>query len=298
SERPYIPDLIELPNPYLNVRKILKDFNFYPINAFRSVFATRGCPFNCTFCGSHAIWSRKVRFRPIDHVINEILFLRDLGSKYINFDDDTFGVTKSYLLELCKAIETKCKGLFWSCEIHVKLLDDEVLLAMKKAGCDLIKIGIESGNNKILKEINKHITIEEAINTAHRIYKAGIHVMTFFMVGFPQETEDSLKDTLWAIKKIKGYATYSIFTPYIGTVAFEECKAIGMIPMDFDVSLYNHQSPNNSFSQNISHEKFRLLASEIEKEVDEKNQKYERWMRLRRYAPLNVIKKILSRVKN
>lgn len=295
--RTYISDLGLLPNPYKYVKETLKDFNQYPKHAFRSVFSTRGCPFNCSFCGSHAIWSRKVRFRPVEHVIEEILFLKKLGVSYFNFDDDTFGVTKNYLHELCYKIGRQCKGILWSAEIHVKLIDNDVLTAMKDAGCDLIKIGIESGNNTILKEINKHITIEEAIEAAESITKKGMHVMSFFMVGFPQETEETLNDTLSAIKAIKGYTTYGIFTPYIGTQAFEQCLALGMISENFDVSLYNHQSPDNSFSKNIPHDRFRILAKEIERVVDEKNRKYQQSLKRTKLHPLTLIKKAIRRLK-
>jgi hypothetical protein len=92
------------------------------------------------------------------------------------------------------------------------------------------------------------------------------------MVGFPYETEKSLRDTVKAMKKAYcDYLVYSIFTPYPGTEAFEFCKKEGMIGNNYDVSLYNHQSPLNHFSVYINPEKFRHLASRIEKMVDRKN---------------------------
>lgn len=294
GQRSLASNLDNIPNPYLYVKETLKDFNLYPLKAFRSIFATRGCPFSCTFCGAYTIWSRKVRFRSTENIVNEINYLRTLGVNYFNFDDDTFGVTKKYLQSLCNALIEHCSGIKWSCEIHIKLVDEDVLSLMKKAGCDLIKIGIESGNNKILKEINKNITIEEAYAASKKIHKAGIHIMSFFMVGFPQETEESLNDTILAIRNIKGFATYSIFTPYIGTKAYETCKTLNLIPENFDVSIYNHQSPNNCFCAYISHEKFREIASRVEKEVDIKNDRYERNIKLRKLNPIYLLKRIFA----
>jgi len=96
--------------------------------------------------------------------------------------------------------------------------------------------------------------------------------MAFFMVGFPQETKDSLNDTLKAIKEIPAHRIfYSVFTPYPGTEAFEFCKEKGLINDDFDVSLYNHQSPENCFCMNLSLEEFRSMVNKIESVVDRKN---------------------------
>ena len=92
------------------------------------------------------------------------------------------------------------------------------------------------------------------------------------MVGFPRETEETLNDTLRAMKAISAdVIAYSIFTPYPGTEIFEYCRDLGLVDNSFDVSLYNHQSPANCFSKNISPERFRQLAANIEKLVDRKN---------------------------
>lgn len=294
--RSQIQDLDKLTSPYKYVKTILKDFEKYPLNSFRSIFATRGCPYNCTFCGSGKIWGHKVRFRSVKNVIDEINELRKIGVNYFNFDDDTFGATSKYITELCNSLIENCKGLKWSCELHVRLINDNHLSVMKKAGCDLIKIGIESGNNEILKQIRKNITIEEALNASKLINKHHIHAMGFFMVGFPQETIETLKDTINAIKKFNGYVTYSIFTPYIGTDAYDYCKSNGLIPEMFDVSKYNHQSPENCFCLNIKHDEFRLIASDAEKVVDAKNAKYERYVKFKKYDILNIYLKVKERL--
>ena len=142
----------------------------------------------------------------------------------ITFEDDTFGINKDYIARLCDAIIAGCPGLKWSCELHVKLADEKIISLMKKAGCYSISIGIESGNNEILKKIRKNITIEEAMKVCRIIKKQGIELCGFFMVGFPYETEDTLKDTMIAMNKIDYDAlVYSIFTPYPGTESFEFC---------------------------------------------------------------------------
>lgn len=272
APREYIIDLDSLCFPYESAPEVLKDYDQYPHTAFQNVFATRGCPFNCFFCGSHMIWSRKVRFRSPENVIREIIGLQKLGLSSIHFEDDTFGINKKNISDLCNALIVNCPGLRWSCELHVKLVDEQTISLMKAAGCYLIQVGIESGNNEILREMRKNITIEEAITACKIIKKYNMKLVAFFIVGFPKETEDTLSDTVAAMKIIKhDVLAYSIFTPYPGTEMFQFCKENGLIGKDYNISLYNHQSPANCFCINITPERFRVLASGIEKMVDRIN---------------------------
>lgn len=270
--RSYIGDLDSLPFPYEHAPEVLKDYNQYPLKSFGSVFAVRGCPYNCFFCGSRKVWSREVRFRSPEHVVREIQGLQKMGLKSIYFEDDIFGVNKKYINDLCKAFITHCPELKWGCELHVKLVDEETISLMKRAGCYLIVVGIESGNNDILKKMRKNFTIDEALSACKIIKKHGIDLGAFFMIGFPQETEATLDDTVRAMRKTKcDLLYYSVFTPYPATEAFQFCKEKGLIGDDYDVSLYNHQSSANYFCMNIVPERFRVRASRIEKMVDRKN---------------------------
>jgi radical SAM superfamily enzyme YgiQ (UPF0313 family) len=269
--REYIKDLDSLCFPHQYASEVLKDYDQYPKQAFQSIFATRGCPYSCFFCGSRNIWSKKTRFRSAMNVINEIKSLQQMEINFIHFDDDTFGINKEYINQLCNSIIQNCPGLKWSCEIHVNLVDEQSIALMKKAGCTLIQVGIESGNNEMLKRIRKGITIEKAISATNIISRCGIALSAFFMIGFPEETEETLNDTMKTMEKINGTIYYSIFTPYPGTEAFQFCKEKGLIDTNYDVSLYNHQSPENCFCMNLTKEQFRTRASEIEIFVDRHN---------------------------
>lgn len=274
ARREPIIDLDGLGFPVLPAPEVLKDYGRYPPEAFRSVLATRGCPNNCFFCGSRDLWGRRVRFRSPQNVVREIRTLQARGVHRIHFEDDTFGVHASYLRALCEEITTECPGIQWSCETHVNLASDENLAFMKASGCVCIQLGIESGNNRILREIRKGYTIEEALEACERVRKCGIELETFFMLGFPQETEETLRDTLKAIETVDcRKVIYSIFTPYPGTEAFEFCNTQGLIPVGYDPLLHHHQSPENHFCANIPPVRFRHLASQVEQAVDEKNRR-------------------------
>jgi anaerobic magnesium-protoporphyrin IX monomethyl ester cyclase len=287
--RELIENLDSLGFPHRHAPDVLKDYELYPIEAFANVFTTRGCPYQCFFCGSREIWTRKVRFRSPDNVTAEMTALRELGLNRVRFDDDTFGVNKGHIDALCGAILRDCPGMEWTCEIHVRLVDEPTIARMKAAGCRWIQLGVESGNNSILDQIRKGFTIDEALDACRIIKEHGIGLEVFFIVGFPQDTEETLADTVAAMRKIKcDKIAYSIFTPYPGTEAFEFCKDHGLIGDDFDISLYNHQSPLNSFCMNIPRDRFTVLARDIGKMVSRRN-----WAkRLRAVPSLNNLKRI------
>jgi radical SAM superfamily enzyme YgiQ (UPF0313 family) len=272
APRELISDLDSLSFPHESAPQVLKDYDRYARTAFQYIFATRGCPYNCAFCGSRNIWTRKVRFRSPENVVKEIQALLKKGLRAVHFDDDTFGVKRPYIGALCNALAAHCPGVRWSCEMPVKLVDEQTIGLMKAAGCYSVFLGVESGSNEILRQVRKNITIEEALSASRLIKRHGIAVEAFFMVGFPQETKETLNETYTAMKKIGAdRLVYSIFTPYPGTEMFDLLRQKGLIGDDYDVSLYNHHSPANCFSVQIDPATFRRVASRIERMVDRKN---------------------------
>ena len=269
--RGLLTDLDSLEHPHESAPHVLHDYKLYPLDAFSHIFATRGCPYNCFFCGSRNVWGRKVRFRSAENVVQEIHQLQQLGLSSVHFDDDTFGVKPNYIRELCDGLGERCPSMRFSCELHVNLVNDQTIEMMTAAGSTSIQLGVESGNNAILSQIRKGFTIDKAIAAADTIRRHGATVQAFFMVGFPQETEETLADTVAAMRRIKGQLSYSIFTPYPGTEAFEYCKQRGLVSDDFDTSLHNHQSPANCFCEHIKPQRLRQLISPIERMVDRKN---------------------------
>lgn len=271
--REFISDLDSLSFPHQYITQTLIDHKKYSLSSFKGIFATRGCPNNCLFCGSKNIWSRHTRYRSPQNVVKEITSLMNHGHKYIRFEDDTFGgMNKQYIDTLCNLIIKKCPTIKWECEMNVSAVTKSTISIMKKAGCKLIQLGVESGNNQILKDIHKNITIQQAFSASKIIKKQNILLEVFFMVGFPQETQESLNDTLTAINKINAnFTVYSIFTPYPGTEIFKYCKDNQLVDEHFNISLYNHQSPMNCFCLHLSPLEFRETVSKIENIIDKKN---------------------------
>ena len=267
-----LKDLDALGFPSRHVAETLMGYADYPMQAFGFLMATRGCPMSCLFCGSREVWGRGVRFRAPQHVAQEIGLPRDMGVESFHFDDDTFGVNSAYLAALCHALESAAPGISWSCEIHVKLVNEKNIALMKRAGCRSVQLGIESGDNGILKKIRKGFTIDEALAAGRLITSQGLGLQAFFMAGFPWETEETLWQTHEVIERIAcEKVIYSIFTPYPGTEAFDLCRSLGLIPARHSPSLFGHQSPLNCFSMNLAPARFRELSREIEETVARKN---------------------------
>jgi len=271
----YVENLDSLDFPLTNAPKVLKDFEKYPKEAFGYIFASRGCPYACTFCESKSMWTRKVRYRSPENVIAEMKQMYDFGIRKVNFDDDTFGISKKNIKAINNLIHDELPKMTYTCETVVQLAKDEdVVKDMKHGGCTATFVGIESGNNEILKKIKKTQTTDECVKAMQNLKKHGIESHAFIMVGFPDETEETFKQTMDFIPKLNPDGViFSIFTPYPGSDIYNECTDKGIIDGDFDLVLYNHQSPLNCFTKNIPKQRFYELREEAFKFVDKYNRK-------------------------
>jgi len=185
----------------------------------------RGCPFSCTYCASPAMWSKqKVRLRSLDNVMEELLLMKkNYPYKVIYFVDDTFTMQKNRTMELCRRMIKENLNMQWKCGTRADCISDDIVGLMKDAGCICIKIGVESGSEKILKLINKRITKDVILNTARIIKRHDIPLTIYLMTGFPEETNTDLKDTIDFANQIDAnYYSLSIAAPYYGTKIYDE----------------------------------------------------------------------------
>jgi len=180
----------------------------------------RGCPFSCTYCASPAMWNKKkVRFRSVDNVLQELILIKDkYPHNIIYFFDDTFSIKKSRTIELCKKIIDSGINIQWKCDTRADCLTEEVIRLMKESGCVCIKIGVESGSEKILQQIDKRTNKEKIRNAVRSIKENDIPLTAYLMAGFPGETDEDLKETIEFAREIDAnYYSLSIVAPYYGT---------------------------------------------------------------------------------
>jgi hopanoid biosynthesis associated radical SAM protein HpnJ len=204
-DRPQLQDLDSLPHVTdvyqrdLDVTRYNVPFLLHP---YVSLYTTRGCPAQCTFC----LWPQTTsghpwRKRSSDDVAREMAKAKEYwpNVKEFFFDDDTFNIQKARTVELCAKL--KPLKLTWSCTSRVTT-DFETLKAMKEAGCRLLIVGYESGDQQILKNIKKGATIERARQFTKDCHKLGLVVHGDFIMGLPGETRETIRRTIDFAKEL------------------------------------------------------------------------------------------------
>jgi radical SAM superfamily enzyme YgiQ (UPF0313 family) len=165
-----------------------------PDNPTTSMISSCGCPFACHFCQGRTF--KPVIMRDVNNVVAEMEEIQKLGIKSIMFQDELFTASDARIKEICSLILEKNINLHWSVRARGTPLKAESLELMRKAGCFNIHMGIESGNSRILKKMNKRITVEQAKESIRRINEAGIFSSASFMLGYPTETKEEILETI------------------------------------------------------------------------------------------------------
>ena len=218
----FISNLDEISFP---ARDLLFHKSAYTSEDMGLVMTGRGCPFACTFCSSSGVWRRIARFRSIGNVIAEIRQVqKDFGCIQFAFKDDTFTIRSDRVLELCREIRAAGLKIKWDCNARANLLNVPMLKEMKSAGCNGIKMGVESGSERIRQEImKKGVTTEQIRHAADIIRKANIHWTGYFMMGLPTETKEEMLQTLNLMREIKpDFASLSVYEPFPGTTLYDK----------------------------------------------------------------------------
>jgi len=217
------PDWVQLnPNqyPYAPHGAFVKRFPVAPI------VTTRGCPFNCSFCASKCVWLRILRFRNPKKVVDEIEMLyTKYGVREIHIEDDNFTSNRKHAEEVCKEIIRRKLDITWACPngVRIDFLDRELLKLMKKSGCYLLALGIESGNQAILDKMEKHLDLSKVPGILRMIHEVGIETWGFFILGLPGETKQTIMQTIRFAKENEfDRAQFGILTPLPGSTIFEE----------------------------------------------------------------------------
>jgi anaerobic magnesium-protoporphyrin IX monomethyl ester cyclase len=160
-----------------------------------SIMSSRGCVFKCDFC-SQPIFGNTFRERSPGNIVAEVEQILDHGYEKVVFQDDCFTLTMDRVKKFCNIVIEKGFNFTWECLSRVDTLDLKTARLMKKAGCDRIFFGIESGSDKILKEMNKQIDKKQAKEAVNSAKRAGIKAGAFFIIGYPGETDDTLLETV------------------------------------------------------------------------------------------------------
>ncbi|MEI6209300.1 MAG: radical SAM protein [Desulfuromonadales bacterium] len=225
--RESLVDLDRLPVParYLE-HSIGLDMELQP----EFIVTARGCPSICHFCSSPAFWGKKVRFRSAQAIADEILYIRNqFGLIYFSIRDDTFTANRSRALELCSTLVDRQTHVLWNCQSRVTAIDEELLVMMKRAGCECIQLGIESGSPRILRQLGKNITLAQIEQACDKIREVGINLSVYLISDIPGETGEDLRRTVDLLRRIRpddGYVSPLAYYP--GTKLFTDAVSSGI----------------------------------------------------------------------
>ncbi|MCX7733578.1 MAG: B12-binding domain-containing radical SAM protein [bacterium] len=228
KRRQRIRDLNSIPFPAWELLE--KYFRYYkppaPIKpgSVLTFLASRGCPYSCNFCMVQL--GRKYTIRSPENICDEIEHFCDkYGTEHFLFCDPLFPPSKNKGLEILRYINKRGiqKITTWSIEARVDIIDYELAVALRESGCNLVALGIEGGDDLILKNVNKGIKTEQVIYAVRALKKAGIRTMGLYMLGTPGENEDLTIKTIKFARSLKTHgAKFAITVPYPGTELYEK----------------------------------------------------------------------------
>jgi radical SAM superfamily enzyme YgiQ (UPF0313 family) len=222
-DRRYQDDLDSLPFParhLINNTRYVRPDNGKPQAIIK---VARGCPFNCFFCLATPVSGAKVRQRSPGNIIEEIRqCVEQYGITNFLFWSDIFNIERDWVIRLCEAILNSGLKISWATNTRADTLDLEMALLMKQAGCTLVSIGVESGNEEILGKIGKKTDLQKIRNTFKVIRKAGLQSFAYYVIGLPWDTKETIEDTIkLAIELDSDYANFFTATAFPGTRYFE-----------------------------------------------------------------------------
>ncbi len=239
ADRPLETDLDSLPLPsrhLIPIREYRPQADIYYRFPSTIMITSRGCPYKCIFCASRRISGHKYRVRSPEKVIEEIdVLVNQYGIKNIGIADDNFIVNRKRTERICDMLIEGGynRKVDWLCALRADGVDEPLLRKMSAAGCKCICVGIETGSQRLMNILNKHLKLEKVEKGVKMMRKVGIKVRGTFLLGIPTETEEETLQTIHFAKKLKlDFAKFNMITPYPGTELYQMAKERGQIGDD------------------------------------------------------------------
>jgi radical SAM superfamily enzyme YgiQ (UPF0313 family) len=205
------------------------------------IIASRGCPYQCTFCSSPTMWTTRYVMRSAESVVDEIEWLMsEYGANSIDFQDLTAIIKKPWILEFCHELERRGINITWQLPSGTRseALDVEVLAAMKRTGCHLIVYAPESGSMETLKAIKKRVDLDRITASMREAVALNMVVKVNLVIGFPDERPINIFKTLAFGMRMAflgaNDVNIAIFSPYPGSELYRELLASGVLPQPTD----------------------------------------------------------------
>jgi radical SAM superfamily enzyme YgiQ (UPF0313 family) len=204
---------------------------------------SRGCPYQCIFCAGRTVSGEKVRFRSAENVLEELRMLYKAGIKEVIFLDDHFLANRQRAIKIMQGIKEEFKGFTWKCvNVTAWLLDEELLKLMKASGCSVMTVSVESGNQHVLKNIiKKPVDLSKIPGKLAYAKSIGFDIIANFVIGFPGETWDQIRDTFQYAEKLDvDMVNFHIATPLPQTELMDICVRDNLLPDDYTQNIASY----------------------------------------------------------
>lgn len=258
-----LTDLNSLPIPAYD----LIDFNNYTESVFinhpaAAMATSRGCPYKCMYCWfPQTIYSHRWVAQSPERMFEEVRYMVErFGVREIKIDDDTFEIDRQRVVDFCELLIRHHVKVAWAPQCRPDLVDEELLRIMKRAGCIRILWGCESASQEVLDKMKKGFKVADIEKATHLSQKLGIEVLNCFMLGFPWDTEETIRQTIeFAYELNAEFTQFAIPTPLPGTEFYKLAKENGYVKAtEWDYFDGSHRAAV-SYPQ-LSHETLELYS--------------------------------------
>ncbi len=239
KRRPLDPDALPFP-AYDLLEGFPKDYLLpifnYPRFPGATLVTSRGCPYQCTYC-DRSVYGRSYRYNSPAYVYEHMRMLRRrFGVRHINIYDDQFTFHRGRVGEFCEQMARRPLGVTFNCAVHAGHVDPELLRLLKKAGCWMVSLGIESGDAELVARHKRNTDLSKIYQTVGMIKSAGLRVKGLFMMGLPGETEESIRRTIRFILSLDlDDMNMSKFTPFPGAPIYRDIREYGSFEEDWNL---------------------------------------------------------------
>ena len=226
----YVENLDDLAFPNWNLMKP-QEFARSPHGGFAKrfpvapVIITRGCPYQCTFCAARSICGGTTRSRSIPNVMAEIKYLHtNFNVQEIHVHDDNFAFHQKLFIDFCKELIKSKMDICWACPSGIRLdnLNEEMVYLMQQSRCHSVSVGIEFGTDRLLELTKKQLSLKIIKEKIALIKKSNIQITGFFILGYPQETQEEINETIqFSLNLDIDKAQFAIFTPLPGSETWD-----------------------------------------------------------------------------
>ncbi|HEX2926405.1 MAG TPA: radical SAM protein [Ruminiclostridium sp.] len=228
----YVNDMLENKLPSLGIDEFpTPDYSLFPYEKYVVIsgekrgclYMSRGCAVGCSYCPYASFYGKKFEFRSLDKVLSDIKYLLSLGFTTIQFRDQYFTANKKLVIELCKSIIDQGLKFDWYCETRLESLDTELIDIMVAAGLKFIFFGVESAEEDVLQDFNRPVyEFQRTKFLVDYLHEKDVITLAFYIVGFPDETWDTLQSTYNLAMKLQSKC--AVFNTYMPSFQEEEFK--------------------------------------------------------------------------